>query len=168
MSYTCAKFQGNKKNDLSTLVFLNQNSPNFTIISQIFNLKSEFFLIFQKKSAHFRKLRNLTYLELQLNQFSEKSENLFFSIIIHHSSFIPRTGTVGLGQGFFLIFFAGGKKLLMRRRLPCGLRRTFSTLEKSTLNSQHYNYNLQCIICTMKHETIFENSKSYRYNNLNI
>ena len=97
MPYTCAKFQGNKKNGLSTLVFLNQNSPNFTIISLIFNLKSEFFRIYQKKRANFRKLRNLTFLELQLSQFSAKSENLFFSFI-HHSFIIARTGAVGLGR----------------------------------------------------------------------
>merc|ERR1712030_173829 len=77
---------GEKKNDLSTLVFLNQNSQNFTKISLIFNLKSEFFRIFKKKGPNFRKLRNLTYLELQLSQFSGKSKNLFGSssfIIIH-------------------------------------------------------------------------------------
>ena len=92
MSYTCAKFQGNKKNDLSTLVFLNQNSQNFTIISLIFNLKPEFFRIFQKKGPNFRKLRNLTYLELHVIQFWAKKKNLF------GSSFIARTGAVGLGR----------------------------------------------------------------------
>ena len=71
---------GEKKNDLSMLVFLNQNSPNFTIISLIFNLKSEFFRIFQKKLANFRKLRYLTYLELQLSQFSGKSGTKKFSL----------------------------------------------------------------------------------------
>ena len=99
MSYTCAKFQGNKKNDLSTLVFLNQNSPNFTIISLIFNLKSEFFRIFQKKGPNFRKLRNLTYLELHVIQFWAKKK----TFLDHHSSFIhsfiiARTGAVGLGR----------------------------------------------------------------------
>ena len=83
MSYTCAKFQGNKKNDLSTLVFLNQNSQNFTIISLIFNLKPEFFRIFQKKGPNFRKLRNLTYLELHVIQFWAKKKTF-----LDHSSFI--------------------------------------------------------------------------------
>ena len=83
MSYTCAKFQGNKKNDLSTLVFLNQNSPNFIIISLIFNLKSEFFRIFQKKGPNFRKLRNLTYLGLLVIQFWAKKKKPFW---IHSSS----------------------------------------------------------------------------------
>ena len=84
MSYTCAKFQGNKKNDLSTLVFLNQNSQNFTIISLIFNLKPEFFRIFQKKGPNFRKLRNLTYLELHVIQFWAKKKT-FLDFIIHSS-----------------------------------------------------------------------------------
>ena len=48
------------------------NFPNF-------QLETWVFLIFQKKSANFRKLRNLTFLKLQLSQFSAKLEKLFFS-----------------------------------------------------------------------------------------
>ena len=68
------------------------NFPNF-------QLETWVFLIFQKKSANFRKLRNLTYIKPQLGQFSEKSENLFFSSsssssFIHSfiHSFIPNRG----------------------------------------------------------------------------
>ena len=71
--------------------------PKFHQISLIFNLKSEFFRIFQKKGPNFRKLRNLTYLELHVIQFWAKKKNLFGSFIIIHS-FIARTGAVGLGR----------------------------------------------------------------------
>jgi len=47
------------------------NFPNFQLEIWIFSN-------FSKKGPNFRKLRNLTYFELQLSQFSAKSEKLFF------------------------------------------------------------------------------------------
>ena len=48
--------------------------------SQIFNLKSDFFLIFQKKHQKTRKFRKFICPELHLSQFSAKLKNLLRSV----------------------------------------------------------------------------------------
>jgi len=53
--------------------------PKFHHIFPNFQLETWVFLIFQKKSANFRKLRYLTFLKVQLSQFWAKKKNLFGS-----------------------------------------------------------------------------------------